>query len=393
MDQPPFQQLESLLGKDVSETSRDEQTAFDRLVTPASGPVVLFGAGNLGRKVLHCLRSDRIEPAAFSDNNPALWHTAVDGVEVLPPALAAARFGQQAAFIMTIWNPDARQGFAQTKQQLTRLGCSTVLPIVSLFWKYPTRFLPAMYFDLPHRVRAEKESIREAFEVWADDESQWHFVSQLQWRLEANSAGLPAPVQQEQYFPDDLFLLSDQESFVDCGAYDGDSIARFIQRKGDSFRCITAFEPDPLSFQRLSTYVSGLSAQSRSKVKLLPMAVGEHAGKVRFAVSGKPSSAISADGDYEVDLMPLDAVDFDAPPSYMKMDIEGAEPEAVNGAYSLIQRCQPVLAVCTYHRSAHLWQIPLLIRSICPDYRLYLRPHGHDGWDLVTYAVPRDNAM
>jgi hypothetical protein len=75
-------------------------------------------------------------------------------------------------------------------------------------------------------------------------------------------------------------------------------------------------------------------------------------------------------------------------PTFIKMDIEGAEVDALIGARRLIENALPVLAICVYHQPDHLWRIPLLIRSFSDQYRFFLRPHNEEGWDLVCYAVP-----
>ena len=70
------------------------------------------------------------------------------------------------------------------------------------------------------------------------------------------------------------------------------------------------------------------------------------------------------------------------------MDIEGAEPDAIAGGAKLIAEQKPVIVTCLYHRSEHLWQIPLLIHAIAPDYKLYLRRYAEENWETVCYAVP-----
>lgn len=78
-------ELNRLLQNDLSSVIDYERTAFDAQVEPYGRSLVLFGAGNLGRKVLACLRLDGIEPIAFADNNPSLWGSKVEGIEVSPP--------------------------------------------------------------------------------------------------------------------------------------------------------------------------------------------------------------------------------------------------------------------------------------------------------------------
>jgi hypothetical protein len=77
------------------------------------------------------------------------------------------------------------------------------------------------------------------------------------------------------------------------------------------------------------------------------------------------------------------------PPTFVKMDIEGAEPAALRGAAATIREHRPALAVCVYHEQDHLWTIPLQLRALCGDgYRYFLRRHEPDTWDVVLYAVP-----
>ncbi len=82
-----------------------------------------------------------------------------------------------------------------------------------------------------------------------------------------------------------------------------------------------------------------------------------------------------------------------AAPTFVKMDIEGAELDALQGARETITRHAPVLAICLYHRPDHLWEVPLYLKGLRPDYRLYLRRYGEDCWEQVLYAVPADRAV
>ena len=91
-----------------------------------------------------------------------------------------------------------------------------------------------------------------------------------------------------------------------------------------------------------------------------------------------------------VNCVTLDDALAGAEPTYVKMDIEGAELERVERrARGTIQRHDPVLAICTYHVQDHLWKIPLLIQSMHSNYSFFLRPHLLEGWDLVCYAIPK----
>ena len=113
--------LEDLLSESVREATAREAAAFDEAVPPGT-PVILFGAGNLGRRTLHGLRRLGTPPIAFADNSQRLWGTQIEGVPVLAPADAVAHF-PSAAFIVTIWTGEGWDKMGQRCAQLLGLGC------------------------------------------------------------------------------------------------------------------------------------------------------------------------------------------------------------------------------------------------------------------------------
>ena len=87
--------------------------------------------------------------------------------------------------------------------------------------------------------------------------------------------------------------------------------------------------------------------------------------------------------------MPLDEELDNTCPSYLKVDVEGAELDVLAGARRLIAEHAPTLAIVLYHHMADLWTVPLAIKQIRPDYELYLRRYAEDCWETVCYAVVR----
>ena len=380
-------QLEALLGEPMSAIVKREQTSFEELTAPYSESLVLFGAGGLGRKTAAGLRRVGVEPLAFADNDPALWGAEIDGVPVISPRDAAQKYGRQAAFVITIWGGAPSDVMAERRQQLLDLGCETLVTFAPLFWKYADVFVPHYAFDLPHRTGAQADAIRRAFSLWADDGSRREFIAQLRWRMLADFAALPSPVDHETYFPDDLVDVQPDEVFIDCGAYDGDTIRSLLRRGVFSDGKIVAFEPDAANFLQLRGYVDTLPASVRERISLRQAAVGARGCKVEFDATGTAASAVGSGGAV-VDCVALDEALSDRRPTYIKMDIEGSELEAVAGAGGIIKASQPVLAICVYHHHDHLWRIPGALADLTDQYRFYLRPHLPEVWDLVCYAVP-----
>jgi FkbM family methyltransferase len=155
---------------------------------------------------------------------------------------------------------------------------------------------------------------------------------------------------------------------------------------------VLALEPDEENFARLQAAVAKLPINVRARVDCRQLALASAPGRLHLRATGTAASTTSAEfgaGTVAVPAEPLDVVLGDAAPTMLKLDIEGAEIDALLGARETILRHAPVLAVCVYHRQDDLWRIPLMLREWRDDYAFFLRPHNEEGWDLVCYAVPR----
>lgn len=386
-------QLEDMLKETVEEVVRRESSAFDELTGHLGKSLVLFGAGGLGRRTLAGLRRMDISPLAFSDNNPTLWGQEIDGIPILPPEDAARRFGKSTAFIVTIWRAGGGHRLSHTRQQLRDMNCSCILSFAYLYWKYPEIFLPYYCLDLPHRTISQREDILAAFELWGNEDSRQEYLAQLRFRLFLDFDGLPSPPSDVQYFPDNLFHIHTKEVFIDCGAFDGDTIRTFIERTNGRFKRIHALEPDPLNFRQLEEFVAALPWDVQNRITLHRTAAAEYRGQIGFTVTGNASSAADSTAMMKVDCAPLDHILPTEVPTYIKLDIEGAEMDALKGAAGLIRQHKPMLAVSVYHQQDHLWRIPLYLKTLFPGYQFFLRPHNEEAWDLVCYAIPVERAV
>ncbi len=381
------EELKLLFSEPITSVYQREQSAFDTLAAPFEKSLVLFGAGGLGKKTLAGLRSMGIEPLAFADNNPALWEKDINGVQVMSLEHAANKFGQDSVFVITVWKGEAVDTMAERYQQLEKLGCTKIVPFGYLYWKYSDIFLPHYAFDMPHKVFEQAGDAQKVLSLWEDDASRQEYLAQLKWRMLMDFDALSAPVSHEIYFPDDLVDILPDELFVDCGAYDGDTVRNLFSTQVAYSGRVIAFEPDPANFKQLEKYVSELPQDVKERISVYPFAVGAEKLKVRFEASGTEASAVGS-GDFEVDCVTLDEIFGETKPTYIKMDIEGSELDALIGAKNIIKKNLPVLAICSYHRQDHVWKIPALIHSYSDEYRFFLRPHLLEVWDLVCYAIP-----
>lgn len=386
------QQLESILAEGVAQAQQRERSAFDEFAGAFAGSIVLYGAGNLGRKVLLGLRSHNIEPLAFADGNPILAGKTVEGIPVFSPSEAARRFGKNSVFVVCVWHPDRQHGVQHIMENLSSLGAERVSSFVPLFWKYSQVFLPYFFWDLPSKLLAEADVIEKACSALAEDASKSDFVNHLRLRSRGDFVCSPAPSPLPAYFPADLFGLRTDECFIDCGAFDGDTIREFLKQSEGAFRRVVAFEPDPHNLEALQKTLAA-DDLLRNRAVVHNCAVGASRGTVRFAATGLDNAAVSTDGELQVDCTTLDHALEGEEPTFIKMDIEGSEHAALSGGQRTIRDTKPVLAVSVYHLPSDLWALPLFMHELEPESRLNLRMYWRDGWDLVCFAVPPSRAV
>ena len=368
----------------VEEARIRSEGEFDRIAAPFERRVVIFGTGHLGNLALSGLRGAGIEPLAFCDNNALHQGSQKEGLAVLSPADAVERYGQSAAFVVAIYNSSA------PRAQLRELGCPRVVPYPVLFWKHWRTMPLEDRLELPQRIVARAGEMAAGYDLLSDDRSRREFRAQIRWRCLLDYECLaPRDDPRTMYFPADLYRLSADEVLVDCGAYDGDSIRTFLEVSGGAFGKIYAWEADSLNCTALRRYRAALPAEIASRVEILPYAVGARNETVRFFAEGTVGSRMGASvAAQEIQCKAIDSVLDDAAPSLIKMDIEGAEPEALRGASRTMAKCRPVMAVCVYHKCEHLWELPQLMKAANPEYEIFLRRYAEDCWETVYYAVP-----
>jgi FkbM family methyltransferase len=375
-------EIDDVLAVDPADVAAHCGSLYDRAVGRLGERIVLFGAGFLGRRTLAGLRSKGIEPLAFADNNRNLWDGSVDGLKVVSRAEAEDRWADSATFVVTVFHG------TPIREELKRDGCKTVVPSPYLYWKHPDAFLPYGGIARPEDTLQYKDEVRRAWELWADAQSRSVFTSQLRWRFTLDYGVLPEPSPtDETYFPPEIEPIAD-EVFVDVGAFDGDTVQAFGERRGGRFAKAIAVEPDPANCTALRRRADGLPFGDR--IEILNVGAASHDGELRFDATGTAAASISASGAIKVPCRRLDDALAGGAPTYLKMDVEGAELDALRGAARMIRRCRPVLAICLYHKPEDLWTIPLFVDSLDCGYVYLLRAHSEECWELVLYAVPRE---
>lgn len=263
---------------------------------------------------------------------------------------------------------------------------SSGFPSVHLLYKYDLESCAKLRQQDPEEVADELCRAREVLE---DNRSRLVFDIIINRVLGEAHFGVMDPVcVPDQYFPSDIIQLTDHEVFVDVGAYDGDTLREFVEQTEGSFKQAHAFELDAENFRVLKQNVEAMPEADR--IRLYNLGAWQCDCEVTYS-HGRSQSTLGA-GDGRGRVVALDGVLRNTPVSFIKMDIEGAEPNALYGAANLIRTHKPKLAICVYHAFAHLWSIPLYLKELVPEYRIYLRHHTPLEYETVCYAVAEEGA-
>ncbi len=385
-----------------------EQSRFDELA--GGRPAVIYGAGIFGRPIARHLCANGGDVLCFAVDMPSeAWGTTIEGIPVVSVEEAISRHSGEAVFIPTFFHAYGPR-FSEIEARFRSRGCTHVASFLHYAWKYPDVFLNYYFVDLPSRLNRSADAIRRCLDLWADEESREEYLRQIRYRANPDREGFPDPVVSPvDYFPTDLFSLTDADHIVDCGGFTGDTVTEFITLRGAGFGQLTVFEADASNFEKLTATVRKLPPECSSKIVRCNQAVGAAPGFVEFVNAGYDASSVigtrnlSAEVDPKraaasaatvtrVECVTLDAAVGNPPPTLIKMDIEGAELDALAGCRNLIADRAPILAISVYHTQSHLWEIPLFVADLRPDYRFHLRRYSEHPWDTVMFAVPPSNS-
>lgn len=368
LQQAPDHLVESIKKK-ITKTIREHDDSL-----------IVFGTGELGLKTAQALIKEGKIPLAFVDNKRSVQGTKILGIPVLSPAEGLQKYPESLVVVAIFTN-------TPVLKQLQDSGIDAIT-FAELAWTMPESFLPFCSVEYPHKIFNNRDEIVAALDVWEDDKSKEEYLAQITWRTFLDREALPPHEPKvETYFPNNLFTISKDEVFVDCGSYDGDSIRDFINFTQGIYRKIIAVEPDPHSRAKIDQWKASLPLQEASLITVIPEAASDKEGTILFNATGTVGSSMG-NGTMTVTCAPLDKSIMEYHPTFIKMDIEGAEPEAIRGASMILQEWEPILAICLYHAQEHLWEIPLLIKKLNPNYRLFLRRYADECWETVCYAIP-----
>ena len=322
---------------------REQAAAQPARRIDAGQPVWVFGAGHFGRALARAMQAQGLAVAGFVETTPQAPE--VQGLPVLDwPTLA--RTAPHAQLALGILNH--RTPYDQLITLAKRAGFAA--PFMT--WELYDQFGPALgwRFWLGERsvLAAHLERLAQVAERLGDDESRETLLRLCAFRLGLDLEFSSFLTTEPHYFNALTLppLQGKAITYIDCGAYNGDTYAELVQQPG--IACGQAFllEPDPDNYAALVQRIAGHHPQA----VCLPLAAADQYSILTFTAGQGEGSAIGSGGNIHVAAAALDQIVPQASVDFIKLDVEGAEALVLQGARRIIERSRPVLAISLYHR-------------------------------------------
>jgi FkbM family methyltransferase len=321
--------------------------------------LVLFGAGRHAEYVLGGLQDAGIKPDFFCDNNPKKQGTKFNGIPVISYDELKESCRKS---IIIITSLDYKKEIAS---QLSNDGFSWI--------DNDILYLMAVFY----------EEYNKAFSLFEEELSKRVFYERILYCVTGDPSWLiPIRSQSSQYFEKGIIKLSNDEIFIDGGAFIGDTVEEFLRITDSKFDKIYAFEPEESKHAEFYKI-----AEKNPNIKLFPYGLWSENACLQFDDRDNEGSMIREDGNITINVTSIDQVLNGKEATFIKLDIQGAEIEALIGAKDTITKYRPKLAICVYHKSLDIVKIPIYLKSIVPQYKLYLRHYGDTALETVLYAI------
>lgn len=339
----------------------------------------LFPAGVGSRYMIDYLRGWGIEPDFVSDNDIKKLSGRIKDIPCIAVEDLRNKNAENITFLV-----ESTKYFKEIKKGLENRGFTDIQRI------YLGKAEGAEY------VKKNMEDFRDGFinlmGLLADEKSKQVVETLiLSWLLEDVPENYFAGICDKNiYFDDEIVKLSEDECFVDCGSYTGDTTEDLLQRVPEFQGNIYQFEIDPQIYDLLCQNMA--KYKEMASIMSFPFGVSDEEAEILIE-SGEGNSHILQTSNHvnkiRSQVQPLDVMLQDKKITFIKMDIEGGELKALHGAKNIIRNQKPKLAICLYHKPEDIFQIPLYIKSLVPEYEIFIRHYSDLMWDTVCYAVYR----
>ena len=340
---------------------------FWSAIESSSRPIVIYGTGNGAEKLTYMLEERGRKVSAYFASDGFVRDRSFMGLKVRSFASVKEEFGDEMVVLGAFGSH-----FRDVIEYIKRISedCEFYFPdIMTDESGQPFTFMT---------LEADRERIERIYDRLADEESKRVFRNNILFRLTGKLSYILSDMNERG---DNWSLLDipSSRSFLDCGAYDGDTV-RLYRSLGGRGKAI-AMEPDEKTFRKLSRY-----AETDPLCFPRNAALQSECGMIMFdSGSGRGSHKGRS---REMEAVTIDSIVGDDGIDIIKMDIEGEEEHALGGAHETISRFRPRICISAYHKVDDYWRLPEVIDGIRDDYTYYMRRTiSIPCWDTEFFLV------
>lgn len=341
-----------------------EQELWKYLKT-AQKPIVLYGMGNGADKIITVLEKNDIKISGIFASDGFVRDKYFHGFKISSYAELKEKFGNMIVLLC----------FGSSRPEVME----NILKIANEQELYAPE-VPVIAGGLFNEeyYNANKQAFDSVYSRLADELSKKTFENVIKYKLSGKiNYLLECQVATDE--PYSTFLKLENENFIDLGAYNGDTVAEFINHT-QGYTHITAVEPDIKTFKKLER-----NTENVTDIELINACVSDKCGLLPFAQKGGRNSSLNDNGTL-LRSVTVDSLKQNA--TYIKMDVEGEEVGAILGAKETILKTKPKMLISAYHRTDDFIKIPQTVLGIRDDYKIYLRHFKSlPAWDTNFYFI------
>lgn len=354
-------------------------------------PLVLYGAGNLGRMARQYFEKTGISFKYVVDSNPELhsrdpfWA----GIDIINPKDVSPNERSESLLAICV----ATSQFTPLRAELSQQGWTDLVPFYDIAEAYRDRHPLGNGWFSGKLNQSDIENIELVLSRWQDDISRAHHLQFIAWhalREDWLFDDAPVTIGDRYFIPEVVSLLRSDEVFCDLGAHHAEVITRFLQTTENCFKEIWAIEPDIENLPVLRAELQKLEPETEQKIHVLTCAVGAQQGRGHFFHGLGYASQLCDLGQHSINVNTLDQLSL--APTFLKLHLEGGELDALRGGLQILTRHRPIIAATIYHNRQGLWEVPKWLIETLPDYKFYFRLHSWCGTGAVVYGIPNERS-
>lgn len=331
-------------------------------------PVLIYGTGNGADKIIDELDKLNVKISGIFASDGFVRSRNFRSFPVISYSEAKEKYGDFLTLIsFGSQRPEVFENFRKIAQE--RETYSVDVPV------YGDNIFNRDFYE------KHKDEIEKVRSMLCDEKSRQVYDSIISFKLTGDMNLLFSCETPRDEAYESILQLTADETYLDLGAFNGDTVEEFISHVS-SYRKIYAAEPDRKNFSKLLK-----NTESIRNIELFNVCISDSDGKIRFSSDGGRNGKADSKG-ISVNSMTVDSIIGKNEVTYIKFDVEGLEKEALTGSSETIKRCKPKMLVSCYHRSEDIFTLPLLVKSIRDDYRVYIRHNPYiPAWDTQFYFI------